>query len=303
MNYFTDENDLNKFNNLSPDNPDNKKDQNTAGVLDIFVASIIRINKLAVLCVENAKKFIGYVIFMSILVSFMAFLVPSASRIFSFGGFSKLFREDFPTFSIEDGVLTADKKFEMKLNNAFLVINTDIDEFSIDDFDSSGVYMAFGKRNVKLVTYVDDESNKSYNEVYSYPIGMVLPSGLNNEVMANMTPLFYFTYIIIFFGYAIFAGVKYVFFALLYAFFTRTTTSISKLNLSMKDSVHLCFYAETISIILVNINEAVGYFIPSIFMTLASIIITVAVIMNAVKPHMPDIDEFMNRFGGNNKDN
>ena len=130
MNYFTNENDVNKFNSVSPNGSDeNGRNKNTAGILDIFVTSIIRINKLAEICVENSKKFIAYVIFMSVLVSFMSFLVPSASRIYSFGGFRKLFLEEFPAFTVKNGSLIADKKFEMRMNNAYLVINTDIDEF------------------------------------------------------------------------------------------------------------------------------------------------------------------------------
>ncbi len=301
MNYFTNENDVNKFNSVSPNGSDeNGRNKNTAGILDIFVTSIIRINKLAEICVENSKKFIAYVIFMSVLVSFMSFLVPSASRIYSFGGFRKLFLEEFPAFTVKNGSLIADKKFEMRMNNAYLVINTDIDEFSADDFESSGIYMAFGKRNVKLVSYVDNNGNINYSEVYSYPISMMIPSGLNNEKLADISVAFYFSYLLIFIVLTFISAIKYIFLALLYAFFTRSTTSISKLNLSMKDSLHLCFYAETISIILVNLNKAIGEYIPSLFMSIIGIVITVVVILNAIKPHLPDMDEFLNNFGGDN---
>ena len=116
MEFYTDQNDLNKLDKYTP--PQKEPDKGHEGVLDIFVASIIRIKTLAKISVENSSKFLGYVIFMALFVSLMAFAVPTASRIYSFGGFSKLFREGFPAFSVSDGTLTAEKKFEMSLSNA-----------------------------------------------------------------------------------------------------------------------------------------------------------------------------------------
>ena len=78
-----------------------------------------------------------------------------------------------------------------------------------------------------------------------------------------------------------------------FSFFTRSTTAISKLKMTMKDSFQFCFYAQTISIVLVTANEAGGSLIPSLFMSLIGIFITIAVIMSAIKPHLPDIDEFL----------
>ena len=295
MNYYTNENDLNKYNSYIPNRDNNK---NNISVLEMFVTSIIRIKQLAKLSVENSSRFVLYVIFMALLVSIMSFAVPTASRIYSFGGFSKLFTEGIPKIEVKDGVLTADKKFEMRLNNAEIIMDTSKSSFEKADFDTTGAYIAIGSRTIKMVTYIESETSINYNEVYSYPIGMVLPNGTNNNVLKNMAPLFYIILLFIFTVLAIIAAVKYLFFALLYALFTRSTTAISKLKMTMKDSFHFCFYAQTISIILVTANEAAGQLLPSLVMSVAGIFITVAVIMSAIKPHLPDIDEFIDGLGG-----
>ena len=58
-----------------------------AGIMDIFMVSLIRAKELALVSVKSSSRFIGYVIFMSFLVSLMIFAVPTASKIASFGGF------------------------------------------------------------------------------------------------------------------------------------------------------------------------------------------------------------------------
>ena len=301
MEFYTDQNDLNKLDKYTP--PQKEPDKGHEGVLDIFVASIIRIKTLAKISVENSSKFLGYVIFMALFVSLMAFAVPTASRIYSFGGFSKLFREGFPAFSVSDGTLTAEKKFEMSLSNADILIDTSKNAFYQADFDTTGVYIAFGSKNVKMVTYVKTENSTSYNEVYSYPISMVLPDGVDNSTLEKMAPLFYITMFFLFAIQAAVSAVKYLFLAVLYALFTRTSTAICKLNMTFKDAFHFCFYAQTIAIILVTANIATGEMIPSFVMTIIGMVITVAVIMSAIKPHMPDIDEYLDKYGGNDRFN
>ena len=97
-----------------------------AGIMDIFMVSLIRAKELALVSVKSSSRFIGYVIFMSFLVSLMIFAVPTASKITSFGGFKNLFMNKVPAFEYTDGTLTADKAFEMKLSNVNIIMDTNI---------------------------------------------------------------------------------------------------------------------------------------------------------------------------------
>ena len=267
-----------------------------AGIMDIFMVSLIRAKELALVSVKSSSRFIGYVIFMSFLVSLMIFAVPTASKITSFGGFKNLFMNKVPAFEYTDGTLTADKAFEMKLSNVNIIMDTKVNEFVFGNFEREGIYIAIGAKNIKMVTITDIKDDSSYQEVYSYPNSLVLMDGMNNTTLVKMRPFFYIMIFFIFmFSTALAAG-KYLLAALFYAFIFKSLTSVSKLPMTFLDSFHMCFYAQTLGIILVNMNMALGNLVSPLIASAIGIVITVVIIHKAMGPHMPDIDEIMGGF-------
>jgi len=267
-----------------------------AGIMDIFMVSLIRAKELALVSVKSSSRFIGYVIFMSFLVSLMIYAVPTASKITSFGGFKNLFMNKVPAFEYTDGTLTADKAFEMKLSNVNIIMDTRVNEFVFGDFEREGIYIAIGAKNIKMVTITDIKDDSSYQEVYSYPNSLVLMDGMNNMTLVKMRPFFYIMIFFIFmFSTALAAG-KYLLAALFYAFIFKSLTSVSKLPMTFLDSFHMCFYAQTLGIILVNMNIALGNLVSPLIASAIGIVITVVIIHKAMGPHMPDIDEIMGGF-------
>ena len=267
-----------------------------AGIMDIFMVSLIRAKELALVSVKSSSRFIGYVIFMSFLVSLMIFAVPTASKITSFGGFKNLFMNKVPAFEYTDGTLKADKAFEMKLSNVNIIMDTKVNEFVFGNFEREGIYIAIGAKNIKMVTITDIKDDSSYQEVYSYPNSLVLMDGMNNTTLVKMRPFFYIMIFFIFmFSTALAAG-KYLLAALFYAFIFKSLTSVSKLPMTFLDSFHMCFYAQTLGIILVNMNMALGNLVSPLIASAIGIVITVVIIHKAMGPHMPDIDEIMGGF-------
>ena len=267
-----------------------------AGIMDIFMVSLIRAKELALVSVKSSSRFIGYVIFMSFLVSLMIFAVPTASKITSFGGFKNLFMNKVPAFEYTDGTLTADKAFEMKLSNVNIIMDTRVNEFVFGDFEREGIYIAIGAKNIKMVAITDIKDDSSYQEVYSYPNSLVLMDGMNNMTLVKMRPFFYIMIFFIFmFSTALAAG-KYLLAALFYAFIFKSLTSVSKLPMTFLDSFHMCFYAQTLGIIIVNMNMALGNLVSPLIASAIGIVITVVIIHKAMGPHMPDIDEIMGGF-------
>ncbi len=267
-----------------------------AGIMDIFMVSLIRAKELALVSVKSSSRFIGYVIFMSFLVSLMIYAVPTASKITSFGGFKNLFMNKVPAFEYTDGTLTADKAFEMKLSNVNIIMDTRVNEFVFGNFEREGIYIAIGAKNIKMVTITDIKDDSSYQEVYSYPNSLVLIDGMNNMTLVKMRPFFYIMIFFIFmFSTALAAG-KYLLAALFYAFIFKSLTSVSKLPMTFLDSFHMCFYAQTLGIILVNMNMALGNLVSPFIASAIGIVITVVIIHKAMGPHMPDIDEIMGGF-------
>ena len=268
-----------------------------ASIMDIFMISLIKTRELAETSVKNSSRFIAYVIFISILVATMTFAVPSASKISSFRGFRNLFMNKVPAFEMTDAGLVADKKFEMKFSNVTILMDTELDQFRFGNFKREGAYIAIGSKYTKMITITDIEDDSSYNETYSYPNNLLFPTGFNNSDLVKMIPGFYISLVFIYAMLATFAALKYILAAVIYAVVTRSLTVISKLPMTFTDALHMCFYAETLGILIVNINSALGYFISPLLVSAAGIIITIFIIHKAMGPHMPDVDDILDKFG------
>ena len=259
--------------------------------------SLIKTRELAETSVKNSSRFIAYVIFISILVATMTFAVPSASKISSFRGFRNLFMNKVPAFEMTDAGLVADKKFEMKFSNVTILMDTELDQFRFGNFKREGAYIAIGSKYTKMITITDIEDDSSYNETYSYPNNLLFPTGFNNSDLVKMIPGFYISLVFIYAMLATFAALKYILAAVIYAVVTRSLTAISKLPMTFTDALHMCFYAETLGILIVNINSALGYLISPLLVSAAGIIITIFIIHKAMGPHMPDVDDILDKFG------
>lgn len=268
-----------------------------ASIMDIFMISLIKTKELAETSVKNSSRFIAYVIFISVLVATMTFAVPSASKISSFRGFRNLFMNKVPAFEMTDAGLVSDKKFEMKLSNVTILMDTELDQFRFGNFKREGAYIAIGSKYTKMITITDIEDDSSYNETYSYPNNLLFPTGFNNSDLVKMIPGFYISLIFIYVMLATFAALKYILAAVIYAVVTRSLTVISKLPMTFTDALHMCFYAETLGILIVNINSALGYLISPLLVSAAGIIITIFIIHKAMGPHMPDVDDILDKFG------
>lgn len=298
MEYFTNQNDLNKLDSISPKKPDGSENKPKMNVLDVFVMSTLRIKKLVEVSINNSSRFISYAIFISILSAMMSFAVPLASRISTFGGFNNLFTNVMPSVKVADGALVADKKFEMHVSNATILIDTSKREFKQSDFEKSGVYIAFGKRKFKLLTYVSEEGSVSYNEIYSLYISKYFPNGFSNADLVSSIPFIYIFLVVAFCVVASIGALKFLAIAGIFSILFRGSTSILKVPMTLKDTFHLCFYAQTISIILTSANDAINYFVSPLMLSIICLFITGIVIKKALQPYMPDIDEIINKFNG-----
>ena len=267
------------------------------GVMDIFMISLIRVKELAEASVKSASKFVNYVIFISIFVALIVFGVPSASKIFSFGGFNNLFNNKMPAFSMtKEGKLQADERFEMNISNGTIIMDTDINSFVFGNFEREGLYIAIGAKNTKMIQITNIKDDSSYTEIYNYPNTMLFMEGFSNKDLTSMIPLFYVMLFIMFIIVAAYEAAKYLVIALVFAIVTRSLTNISKLPMTFTDAFRMCFYSQTISILLVNVNTAVGYIVGPIFISIIGIFITTVIIHKAMGPHMPDIDDILDKF-------
>lgn len=268
-------------------------------LLDVFVNSIIRPKALVDVTIETRNRFKRYVVFISIFVTLMIFVIPVMCRIISFGGFNKLFTETMPEIRMNDGKLEADKKFEMNLGYADILIDTTISEYKFDNFTTEGYFIAIGSDTTKFVRVGDKKDPESYSVIYAYKNSELFPSSFNNAFLVKCIPVLYIAFFFTFAVLALITGLRYMLFAVIYAFLSRSLTTIIKVQMSFKDAIHLCFYAQTIAILFTNMNTAIGYIVYPTFASIIGVIITVVVIHKAVRPHMPSLDELMNNMKNN----
>lgn len=274
-------------NNLKPD----KK----LTIMDIFMTSLTKTRELAITSIKtSAAKFVAYVIFLSLFAGLVSFGVPSISKVASFGGFTNLFQNKVPTIEMSDGVLKADKQFKMNISKGTILINTDLDQFKFEDFDKEGIYVAIGSKNTKMVAITDIKDKDSYNEIYSYNNQYLFVEGFNNDLLVKMVPFFYIMLFLTYIVISLMKGLKYLLLAVVLTISSLSLLKVSKLDMSLKEAFRLSFYAQTCSVILVNINEGVGYLVSSLVASIIGVIITIVNIHKAMGPHMPDVDEFMN---------
>ncbi|MCR5214855.1 MAG: DUF1189 family protein [Eubacterium sp.] len=303
MNYFTEQNDLNKLDGISPKGPGFGKGK--ASILEMFVTSIIKVKNLAVTSMENRSKFVGYVIFIALLVAFMSYGVPMASKIISFGGFRNLFSEVVPQVKMEDGALKAEQTFEMKAGTINILLNTDIEEFELENLEYSGMYVTIGSQRTKMLMVTDVDDPSTYNVIYNYPNTLLFYDGFNNQSLMTMIPFIYIAHLIVFTLEAVIVAVKYLILAFVYALLTRAMTAFSKLSMTFSDAIRFCFMAQTTGILIVNTVSSFGQPLLEIIASIIGIVVTFVVIASAMTPHLADrdfIENLLNKFSGDDDD-
>lgn len=298
MNYY---NDLNELNNLEPKG--NEGDGKKAGIVDIFVSSVIKIRQLPEVAMNSEKRFVLYVVFISLFVAFLTFLMPIATGLISLGGLKNVIRNSLPAFTVSGGQLESESPFKMKLDTTYILIDTSKESFGADDFENAGIYVTFGSKLARVSVVTDDGEDLSYTEMSSIRISDVFSEGFSNENLLSLIPTFYVTAFICFIVIAAFTAAKYLLAALFYMIISLPMTLLCKFNLSTKDSYRLSFYAQTIGIIIVALYTSLISGQTSIIATVAGIVITYFVIQKALRPQPKDDSSgFFGGFGGGDDD-
>lgn len=297
MSYFYNINELNNLEPRAPQEPGKK-----VGIVDIFVSSVIKNRDLPEIAMNSEKRFALYVVFISLFVAFLTFLMPIGTGIYSFGGFNRLIKSSLPNFTVSNGMLEADSPFRMKLGSTYILINTHKDYFGADDLEKEGVYVTFGSKRAVVGVVTDDGIDTSYTEMSSVKIGELFSEGYNNDSLLSMVPVFYVSVFIVFLIIAAFTAAKYLLAAVFYMIISLPMMLLCKYNLSTKDSFRLSFYAQTIGIIVVSLYTSLISGSVSILASIAGIVITYFVIQKALRPHANDSSDMFGGFGDDDDD-
>lgn len=225
----------------------------------------------------KTSRFVIFAIAISLVLGIVTTAVPAAAIISGFGGFETLFGKRIAPMKYEDGELSIEKPFELNIKGTYFVIDTEEDQVADDKLDSDGYYVAFGKKNLKLALVYD---HKIYQE-QAFPLGYYLPEGFNNQMLIQIIPVIY---VGLFFGVLI-KGVsffvKYGFYALILSLLINSINKQFNLKLTSGQVFQLCFYGETLGMVVSNFNMAMN-FLPYDIVNIIMIFVSINIIMSAV---------------------
>lgn len=273
---------MNIENNLQQDNGEitRLKDFKLMEELKIALSVPSRLSELG----EVTKKtFVKYVIFLSLLISVIIYLIPSIATVAGFGGFRSLFMEKMPPFKYENGTLTAERKFDMVISGYHLYVDTSQSEVSAASLPSNGMYLAFGSKTVSFIVVQKNAVNDFSNILYKINNKEMFLEGMDNASFAEASNTFYISSFMFAIFYALLMALKYILLAMIYTGILWVAYKVSIKNIYEFEACHISFYAQTIGILFVSINKALGYMIPGMLASIAGIFITFKLISYTLK--------------------
>ncbi len=289
MKYY---NDLDELRKLDSSKNDDKMRCEQYGVslktnlLDRFIIALTKPSKLVGVSVMPVSRAILYVIVMFVFLAFVAYGMSAIANVVSFGGLRNLFLNKVPAFTVTDGKLNAEENFEMNIGNIKILMDTSKAEITESDIDSYGAYVGIGSDTVKMFTYINDGAKNSFYEMYNFPINYMFPDGFNNQQLADMSIMFYISIAFFILFYAGMMLVQQLVLTGLYLIIAWPLSKVAKVDLKLSDLYILCLYAETMGLVILNLNEALGNIIPYLIVAIAAVIITVVYIRKAFKPYI-----------------
>ena len=240
-------------------------------------------SRLSELGEVTKKTFVKYVIFLSLLISVIIYLIPSIATVAGFGGFRSLFMDKMPPFKYENGTLTAERKFDMVISGYHLYVDTSQSEVSAASLPSNGMYLAFGSKTVSFIVVQKNAVNDFSNILYKINNKEMFLEGMDNASFAEASNTFYISSFMFAIFYALLMALKYILLAMIYTGILWVAYKVSIKNIYEFEACHISFYAQTIGILFVSINKALGYMIPGMLASIAGIFITFKLISYTLK--------------------
>lgn len=200
------------------------------------------------------SRFTLFVIVLMLAIGIVRLAVPTAAMIAGFGGFENLFTNKMAPMEYKDGKLSIERKFEMSLSVYKIVIDTEEAEVPDAKLNRTGGYLAFGSEYFTIAINNGGEVTR-YRK---FALDSVLSEGFNNESLKNLIPVIYSYIIMSFFVSCLGYFIKYAFLSLIFGIFVNGINNNLGIGLSKGDIFKLCFYGQTLGIIISNFNAALG---------------------------------------------
>lgn len=263
--------------NYTNNEDEQNEDDGTITFSEQIVYAMFKPSKYKDMVNLRTSRFVVFAIVLSLVLGIVSFAVPTSSVIAGFGGFTKLFQKNVGPFTFSEGVLAAEKKFEMTVGLYHIIIDTEQETVSTDDMTKEGMYIAFGSKTLRMTMVAN-------GQVMDYdisPLSNLLIEGFNTEQLVQMIPFIYTYIVIAFFVIACSFFLKYGLYALILGIYINAINKHNNLGLTFGKVFMLCFYGQTLGIILSNFNAALGL-LPELIVNIIGIFISFNMITTAV---------------------
>ncbi len=250
-------------------------------VVEQMRISIMSPKQLIGLSQLSVGRFVRYTLFITLLITVMLYVIPVAATLFHVGGLRNLFENKMSDFKVTDGTLEASKPFTISLGTCDIVVDTTDNIVSKDALGTRPLTFAIGKKKVQVIY----TSNGLQQVLLERKISDFFPEGFDRDMLISGIPGFYIALILGGLFVMAFTAVKYLLAALLYMLIGWSVAKKSGLDLNKGNVFRLCFYAQTIGMILVNVNSATGGYLPGSIVSMVGIFITLHYVFKTFRPY------------------
>ena len=250
-------------------------------VIEQLRISIMRPMQLIGLAGLSVGRFVRYCLFMGLLIEFMLYVIPVAATIIHFGGFRNLFLNKIPDFTVSNGVLKADEPFKINLGTYEIVVDTKESAVPKDSLGSTPLTFAIGSARLQAIV----TENGLQQVLLDQRIADYFADGFNRETLVSAIPGFYIALILTGVLMVTATLLKYLVASLIYILLAWPIARNTGLDLKRGNVFRLCFYAQTIGMLLVNVNKATGGYIPGAIVSAVGIFITLRMIFKTFAPY------------------
>ena len=244
--------------------------------------SILQPKQLIGLSDLTVGRFIRYCLFLGLLIELMLYVIPVAATIIHVGGFRNLFENQIPDFTVSSGQLEAERPFSIQLGTYDIVVDTSASTVPEDSLGSAPLTFALGRNRFQAIV----TENGLQEVLVNQKIGDYLPDGFDRKQLISAIPGFYIALILTGLFMLILTLGKYLLASLLYMLLAWPIVKNTGLYLNKGNVFRLCFYAQTIGMLLVNVNKATGGYIPGMIVSAVGIFITIRLIFKTFAPYI-----------------
>ena len=223
------------------------------------------------------SRFVVFVIVLMLALGIVRVAVPTAAVITGFGGFENLFINKISPMEYKDDKLSIEEKFEMSVGTYKVIIDTEDSRFPDEKMRRKGGYLAFGSEYMTLAYNVGGRVTR-YQEI---KLDSFLSEGFNNESLQKMIPFIYSYIVFMFIASCGVYFVKYALLSLIFGFFVNSINKKAGIGLSFGEVFKLCFYGQTLGIIISNFNMALG-FLPVMLVSGVCVVLSVNMILSGI---------------------